>query len=242
MLNLVNKNLVHISLILDGNGRFAKSQNKPRSYGHKIGLRNLKEIVLFANKINLAYLTIFTFSTENWKRPLSEVNYLMRIINLFFNKSNVQKMMDYSIKIKWIGFEDKLSKKLINKIKNCEKLTNKNTGLTLSIAFNYGAKQEIISAVNKVINVKKTNNDFSLISEKDFNSFLLSGFLPPVDLLIRTSGEQRISNFLLWQLDYAEIIFQKVNFPEYTTALFESDINWFFSRKRRFGTIDEGDS
>ncbi len=236
MLNIDNK-LNHLGLILDGNGRFAKSQNQKRTFGHKAGLRNLKTIVLFLNKIKLNYLTIFAFSTENWKRPQSEVKYLMRIANIFFSYNDIKNIISNNIRIKWIGFEENLSPKLIKKIKKIESLTDKCTGLTLTIAFNYGSKQEIIHAINQIIINKKKNNDFSKINEKEFNNSLLSGFLPPVDLLIRTSGEQRISNFLLWQLDYSEMIFQKVNFPEYNISLLEKDIEWFLTRNRRFGNI-----
>ncbi len=236
MINIANK-LNHIGLILDGNGRFAKLKKQKRTFGHKIGLRNLKEIILCANKINLKYLTIFTFSTENWKRPETEVKYLMRIANIFFSYNNVEIILAQNIKIKWIGFEEKLSPKLIKKIRKLELSTAKCSGLTLTIAFNYGSKQEIIHAINKLIIDKKNNNDFSEINNQQFNNVLLSGFLPPLDLLIRTSGEQRISNFLLWQLDYSEIIFQKVNFPDYNTSLFIKDIEWFLTRNRRFGNI-----
>ncbi len=223
----------HIALIMDGNGRYATKFKKPRSYGHKIGMRNLRDIVRFSNKINLKYLTIFAFSTENWNRPKGEVNYLLRILNIAINKINQNKIIEENIRIRWIGFEDKLPLKLLKNIKDLEEKTKLCSGLTLTIAFNYGGQQDLLAAINKI---KQENFDI-IINKENINNYLISGFLPPVDLLVRTSGEQRISNFLLWQLDYAEIIFNDCLFPEYNIEKFSNDIKIFSNRNRRFGKI-----
>ena len=206
--------LNHIALILDGNGRWAKKHHKPRFFGHKRGAEIIDDVIKFAIEDKIKFLTLFCFSIENWKRPIKEIRY---INNLFYQKIVAKKtlwnLQKHQIRFKWLGFKKRMNKKLLMAIKTLEQKTNKNKKLTLTIAFNYGGKQDIDAPKR------------------------ISWFLPNVDLLIRTSGEQRISNFLLYQIAYAEIIFEKTYWPDYTKKIWKRNLNDYHLRNRRFGSL-----
>lgn len=218
----------HVAIIMDGNGRWAKAQNKPRAYGHQAGAKNIKNIVEAAINEKIKYLTLFAFSCENWTRPKHEINFLMKLLEKQMNEDLIKFLNERLIKFNWIGFKEKLNKTLVNKILNIQNKTKLNNKLILTIAFNYGGKQDILNAA------KLSNKNTTI---KDFDRLLLTKFLPDVDLLIRTSGEKRISNFLLWQSAYAEIIFEPTLWPNYNKKHFANNILEYCSRQRRFGKI-----
>ncbi|HEY8445437.1 MAG TPA: isoprenyl transferase [Bacilli bacterium] len=220
----------HVAIIMDGNGRWAKKRGLPRNYGHQKGAENLLKIVRIANKMQIKYLTVFAFSTENWKRPQEEVKYLMDLPFQFLEKTK-KEFTDDNIRVKVIGTKDNLSEDLIKKIEEVESSTNHNTALTLIIAFNYGGKEEIIHAI------KKIKNDNIDITEENFHNYLYTKDIPDVDLLILTSGEYRISNFLLWQTAYSELYFTDVLWPDFDKKCFEEAINEYNKRERRFGGL-----
>lgn len=220
----------HVAIIMDGNGRWAKKRGMPRNYGHKKGAETLLKMVEYAALQKINYLTVYAFSTENWKRPKEEVNFLMELPFAFFDEIN-KKFKNKNIKVKVIGFTEQLPEKLANKIKEIEETTKDNTGLTFSIAFNYGSIDEIIHAVNFVVenNIK--------VDKDNFRNYLVSKDLPDVDLLIRTSGEQRISNFLLWQIAYSELVFFETLWPDFSKKEFLNAIEIYSNRDRRYGGL-----
>lgn len=220
----------HVAIIMDGNGRWAKKRGMPRNYGHKKGAETLLKMVEYAALQKINYLTVYAFSTENWKRPKEEVNFLMELPFAFFDEIN-KKFKNKNIKVKVIGFIEQLPEKLANKIKEIEETTKDNTGLTFSIAFNYGSIDEIIHAVNFVVenNIK--------VDKDNFRNYLVSKDLPDVDLLIRTSGEQRISNFLLWQIAYSELVFFETLWPDFSKKEFLNAIEIYSNRDRRYGGL-----
>ena len=219
----------HIAIILDGNRRWAKQRNMPSILGHKEGVKNLEEMVRFLDKQGLKYLTVYAFSTENFKRSKEEVTYLMKIFNVYMDK--IIKKDDFNIKINIIGTKDGLSKDLINKIEKVEEKTKNNTGLIFNIAFNYGGRHEIIDAVNKILEYGNIKN----ITEEEFSKFLYTKDMKDPDLLIRTSGEKRLSNFLLWQLAYTEFYFSKKMWPEFKKEDMIEAIIEYNNRNRRYG-------
>lgn len=218
----------HIAIILDGNGRWANKRGMPRNFGHKKGSDNLIKIAKYCNKIGLKELTVYAFSTENWKRPKEEVNYLINLLKNNF--ISLSKKMDDDIKIKVIGEENHLSSDIKTVINNIQNKTKDNKGLLLNIAFNYGSKDEIINAVNQLILDNKPIN-------KDNLSQAL--YTSDVDLLIRTSGEYRISNFLLWQIAYSELYFTDVLWPDFNSKELDKAIDAYNKRDRRFGGLME---
>ncbi len=225
--------LRHVAIIMDGNGRWAQKQNKERTFGHYQGVENVRNIAIKANQLKIEVLTLYAFSTENWKRPLIEVNYLMKLPEVFFDRF-LKELMDNDIKIDMIGEWKGIPEDTANVLKMAIAKTANNKGLTLVFAMNYGGKQEILQAVNSCINNHELN---TVITEDIFNDHLDSGKYPDVDLMIRTSGEYRISNFLLWKLAYAEFAFVNEAWPEFTPEKFETVISDFNDRDRRFGGI-----
>jgi undecaprenyl diphosphate synthase len=221
----------HIAIIMDGNGTWAKKRGLSRNYGHKKGAIVLKDIMLHAAKLKLKYLTVFAFSTENWKRPQEEVNYLMELPKEFINEYE-EDMITEKIRLHWIGSKDRLSEDVLKQIERVEEKTKDNKGLTFTIAFNYGGRDEIINAVNNILKEGRT-----AITAEDFNQYLYSQELPDVDLLIRTSNQLRISNFLLWKLAYSELYFTDVLWPDFRIKDFEKAIIEYQRRERRFGGI-----
>tara|TARA_B100000953_G_scaffold4372_1_gene3846 strand:+ start:2149 stop:2829 length:681 start_codon:yes stop_codon:yes gene_type:complete len=220
----------HVAIIMDGNGRWGKKKNKSRKFGHKEGAKTVEKIIKSAidNKIN--YLTLYSFSTENWKRPKKEVNFLLKLLeNYIDNKLN--EFIKNKIKIKIIGDLSKISKKLIKKLKNVEKLTSLNSKIQINVALNYGSRQEIIKSMKEV---KKKSISFN---QKNISKYLYTGNIPDPDILIRTGNKHRLSNFLLWQLMYTEIFFEKKLWPEFNKNDFNQIIKKYKKIERTYGGL-----
>lgn len=227
----------HVAIIMDGNGRWAKRYGLSRSMGHKKGAQNLLKIVLYANKLKIKYLTVFAFSTENWNRPKEEVDYLMKLPIEFFNEFE-QRFRNENIKIKVIGSRNDLPQKLVDKIEYVEEVTKDKTGLTFIIAFNYGSQLEIVEATKNIYqDIINKKLQIEGLTPQIFEQYLFTKDIPSVDLLIRTSGELRISNFLLWQIAYSELYFTKTLWPDFSTRHFDKAIKEYSKRNRRFGAI-----
>ena len=224
--------LSHVAIIMDGNGRWAKKKNKPRRFGHLQGTKNIKKLIPFFIKKKIPYLTLFAFGLDNWKRPKSETSYLFFLFQDFLKK-NLNYLLKNNVKIKFIGEKKKLSKNIISLIKKVEKLTEKKNDLTLVIAFNYSAKQEIINTFTEIVKTKKQKK----ITEEIFKNYLYTRDIPDPDILIRTGNHMRISNFLLWQLSYTEIFFIKKLWPDFNTGDLKKIILQFKKIKRNFGSI-----
>ena len=227
----------HIAVIMDGNGRWAKKKGKERIQGHKKGILSVRKLVEEASKINISYLTLFAFSTENWKRPKNEVSTLMDLIVLSLDKE-LKTIIENKIKLNAIGDINSLPEEVKKKLKETIEKTKKNRKLILTIAINYGGKEEITNALKTIINkVKKNIILKENVDEELINTHLYSKNLPDVDLLIRTSGEKRISNFLLWQLAYAEIHVTDVLWPDFNADTLAKALLDYQSRRRRFGGV-----
>jgi len=227
----------HVAIILDGNGRWARSLGKPRTYGHKVGAENVEKICRAADALGIKYLTIYAFSTENWKRPESEVSTLMSLIKTYLNRC-IKTCKRDNMRFRIIGDRSGLSKELQDLIVKLEDVSSIYTGLTLVIAINYGSRDEMrrafIKTGNKFLSEGKSLDE---IKEKDISDNLDTADIPDPDLLIRTSGEERLSNFLMWQLSYSEFIFTDKAWPEFSGEELEKCIREFESRNRRFGGI-----
>lgn len=228
----------HIAIIMDGNGRWAKEHGFPRTRGHRVGINRIKEIMKAASDFGVKVVTFFAFSAENWSRPKREVELLMRSLNNFLNRQ-INELDKNNIRFQVIGHDDPIPKYLLAKIKEAEERTRGNTGLVVVLALNYGSRQEIVDAVKKFASsvIKDEANLEELDIDKFSNYFYTAG-LPDPDLLIRTSGEMRLSNFLLWQLSYAELYFPKKYWPDFGREDLEKAIYDYQKRERRFGTIN----
>lgn len=227
----------HIAIIMDGNGRWAKKQNKERFFGHKEGAEAAKDIAEAASKNGVKYLTLYAFSKENWNRPQDEVHSLMGLLIQGVSE-NLDQLNELNIKLKTIGDFENLPDNVKESVTKATKATKNNTGLTLIIALNYGSRWEMIEATKKIAEKYKNNEiDLENINEKLFSDNLTTKGIPNPDLLIRTSGEYRISNFLLWQISYSELYFTDLLWPEFRSQqLIDAIIN-YQSRDRRFGKI-----
>ena len=229
----------HVAIILDGNGRWAKSKNLPRSQGHVEGVKRVEEIVEAARGMGIQALTLYTFSTENWTRPQNEVSMLMKILCAVLDEK-IKKLMKDNIRFRSIGRRDGVPQEVLERIDRAIELTKNNTGLIVNIAFNYGSRLEIIDAVKNIAAaVKHGDLKISEIDEHTISNALYTKGLPDPDLLIRTSGEKRISNFLLWQLSYAELYFTEKYWPQFDREEFEKAIRDYQSRERRYGSVKE---
>ncbi len=230
----MSASLKHLAIIMDGNGRWAKARNKDRSYGHRKGAENMKNIAVKASKLDIEVLTLYAFSTENWKRSEKEVNYLMKLPGIFFDVY-LKEIMDANIRVEFIGFIDELPASTKKVVKNSIEATKNNTGMLLNLAVNYGSQQELVYAIKNyaddVLSGKREND----LNVEEFPQYLLTKEHSKVDLLIRTSGEYRLSNFLLWQVSYSEFYFTDVLFPDFNGDLLEDAVNEFRNRNRRFG-------
>ncbi len=228
----------HIAIIMDGNGRWAKSRNLPRTAGHQKGIEACKRAVRAAGELGVQYLTLFGFSTENWSRPATEVNELMRLLRMYL-RSETAELHRNNVCMKMIGDRAPFSKDLIELIENAERLTADNDGLNLTIALNYGGRDEIIKAASDMalFMVKEGMEPNFENAQEHFSSFLMTKDVPDPDILIRTSGEQRISNFLLWQCAYTEFFYIQTLWPDFDKADLEEAIQEFQNRERRFGAI-----
>ena len=226
----------HIGIIVDGNGRWAQNKGLSRCEGHKAGAKNLKKIIRYAFSRGVKVLSIYVFSTENFKRSDEEVNYLMDLFVQSF-KNEFAKLKEENVKIVFSGRKKPLPNKVLKTMDKLILDTQNNTGYTLNICLNYGGHAEIIDAVKKIISDVKDNLlSIDLIDEKIFNKYLYND-LPPLDFLIRTSGELRLSNFMLWQSSYAELYFPKIYFPDFNNEAFEESLIEYNVRERRFGGI-----
>lgn len=227
----------HIAIIMDGNGRWAKKRGLPRAFGHKAGMAAIKETVRACSDIGISILTVYAFSTENWKRPKDEVNYLMNLL-LEYLRKEINELNENNVKIKILGDLSPLSDLTKKEIDSALKLTQCNSGLQFNIALNYGGRAEIIEACKAIaIEVKNGSIDHESIDEEVFTRFLYTdGDLDP-DLIIRTSGEQRLSNFLLWQGAYSEFIFPDVLWPDFKKENLIKAIYDYQNRDRRFGAL-----
>lgn len=222
----------HLGLILDGNRRWARSQNIPTFEGHRKGYENLKTIVTAAFDCGISYISAYIFSTENWGRSKEEVAYLMRLL-LWIAKNEIEGFNKQNIRVRFIGEETNLSKKVITAMRDAEKKTNSNTGGTLLLCMNYGGKQEIASAVTKLL---IENPNITEITPSLIERHLYEPEVPAVDLIIRTSGEQRISNFMLWRAAYSELYFVDVHWPAFSKEHLKQALDVFSKRQRRFGS------
>lgn len=225
----------HIAIIMDGNGRWAKKRGMPRTFGHKEGAQNIRRIALAANKRGIKALTCYAFSTENWKRPEDEVSYLCKLPRLFFDQY-LKDLMENNIRIAFIGELQAFPLDTQNVINSAIEKTKNNTGLILSFAINYGGQREILLAA-KAYADDVLNGRANDIDEAGFSQYLMTKDFPEVDLMIRTSGELRISNFLLWQLAYSELIFTEVAWPDFNEQELDACIEEFNKRNRRFGGV-----
>ena len=225
----------HIAIIMDGNGRWAKKRLMPRISGHRRGLESVKTVITQCQKLNIPFLTLFAFSTENWLRPTQEVDFLMSLFQDSIKKES-SSLIKNNIRFKLIGNRKPFPKKLIDKIKDLENLTEKNTGLTLSIAINYGGRWDIVNAVNEY---RKKNHFKKPFTQKNLIQNLSLNFAPDPDLLIRTGGEKRISNFLIWQFSYTELYFTETLWPDFNEKAFTSALIEFQKRERRYGKTSE---
>jgi undecaprenyl diphosphate synthase len=227
----------HIAIIMDGNGRWAKKQGKPRTAGHYKGSENVRDIAIAANDLGVKVLTLYAFSTENWSRPEDEVNYLMKLPSVFF-EAYLKELMKNNIRIAFIGEMDKFPAETRKVMENAIEKTKENTGLILNFALNYGSRREITLAVQKIANeVKEGTLEVSDINEQVIENHLMTADYPAIDLMIRTSGECRLSNFLLWQLAYAEFYFTEVSWPEFTKEELVKALDIYANRHRRFGGL-----
>ena len=221
----------HIAIIMDGNGRWGLKKKNSRNYGHKKGLETVGNIINASIEKNIKYLTLFIFSTENWKRPLNEINYLFKLLDYYLDKE-INNLLKKKIKIKVIGNISPLPKHLKSKIKNVINLTKENKKIQINMALNYGSRQEIINSFKKI---KKKN---LVINENNIEKNLYTYGIPNPDLLIRTGNTNRISNFLMWQLTYTEIFFVKKMWPEFNKNDFYKIINQYEKINRNFGGLN----
>ena len=229
----------HVAIILDGNGRWAKSKGMPRNYGHMEGAKTVEKICEEAWKMGIKYLTVYAFSTENWKRPKEEVDALMKLLRNYM-KSCLKTAAKNDMVVRVIGDKSGLDDDIREKIDELEKASANNQGLNFQIAINYGSRDEIVRSVRKVMeDVKAGKIEPDQMDEAMFDSYLDTAGIPSPDLLIRTSGEQRLSNFLMWQLAYTEFYFTDVPWPAFTKADLEKAIEKYNSRDRRFGGVKE---
>ena len=223
----------HVAIIMDGNGRWAEQRGLPRLKGHQAGVKRIRSIIKCLNEYPIKYLTLYSFSTENWNRPEDEVNGLLRLLGETIDKET-SKLHQQGVKLRHLGRLEELPQGLQLAINRAEELTKNNSGMTLSFAFNYGGRAEILDAIRRLIAEGTHPQD---IDEKLFNSYLYTAGLPDIDLIIRTGGELRTSNFLIWQAAYSEYYFTKVLWPDFNRKQFERALLSYSRRQRRFGGL-----
>ena len=227
----------HVAIILDGNGRWAKSKGMPRNYGHTVGAKNVETVCRAADELGIKYLTLYAFSTENWNRPQNEVNALMKLLEGYL-KNCIKTADKNNMCVRVIGEITRLSNAFQQRIHELETASASNTGLNLTIAINYGSRDEILRAVRHMVeDAREGKLETKDIDENVFSSYLDTRELPDPDLLIRTSGEQRLSNYLLWQLAYSEFYFTDVPWPDFHKKELELAIEAYNKRDRRFGGL-----
>ncbi|MBD20779.1 MAG: di-trans,poly-cis-decaprenylcistransferase [Rhodospirillaceae bacterium] len=239
-LNPVPKKLesipVHVGIIMDGNGRWAEARNLQRIEGHRKGIETVKEIVKGSIELEIRYLTLYGFSTENWKRPSGEISFLMGQLR-FFLRNEIKTLNEHGVRIKFIGYRGSLENDIVDLLQEAEEETKNNNVLHLVVALSYGARQEIAAAARRIATkVLSWHLDAEAINEDTFADYLETFDIPDPDLIIRTSGEQRISNFLLWQSAYAELVFIDTLWPDFSIENLKDALNEFNRRERRYGS------
>ena len=235
--NTNENDLEHVALIMDGNGRWAQNKGRPRLFGHQAGARRVREIVESCPDLGIKYLTIFAFSTENWKRTQIEVSGLMKLFKRYIYKET-KPLIDAGVRVRFIGDRVRLEASLVKLMDQLENLTKENTKVNLTIAINYGGRDEVARAAKRMArDVQSGNLSAENINEETLPRYLDTHVLPDPGLVIRTSGEARISNFLLWQSAYSEYEFIDTLWPDFTAEIFSSIISEFENRERRFGGI-----
>lgn len=227
----------HIAIIMDGNGRWAKARNLPRTMGHKAGVETIRNIVKEADALGVKYVTFYAFSTENWKRPKEEVNALMKLLVQYLRKE-LDELHENGVVINVLGDISRLPEECINEINRAKEKTKNNTGLVMNMALNYGGRAEIVRAIkNIVLDAKEEKIDINDIDEAFINKYLYTANMPDPDMIIRPSGEQRLSNFLLWQCAYSEFWYSDINWPDFTAENLKEAIIDYQKRNRRFGGV-----
>ena len=227
----------HVAIILDGNGRWAKKRGLPRNYGHTQGSKVVEQICEDAYKIGVKYLTVYAFSTENWKRPKDEVEAIMKLLRSYL-KTSIKTSQKNNMKVRVLGDKTKLSQDIQESINYLEESSKNNTGLNLQVAINYGGRDELIRAIRSLsIDVKEHTIDVNDIDEATIEDYIDTKGIPDPDLLIRTSGESRISNFMLWQMAYTEFYFTDILWPDFNKVELMKAIEYYNSRTRKYGTI-----
>ena len=229
----------HVAIILDGNGRWAKSKGMPRNYGHTVGAKNVETVCQAADELGIRSLTLYAFSTENWNRPQSEVDALMRLLESYL-KNCIKTAEKNHMRVRVIGDKTRLGAAFQEKIAKLEEASASNTGLNLTIAINYGSRDEMMRAMRRMLEDYKAGSiTMDMVDEKLFSGYLDTKDIPDPDLLIRTSGEQRLSNYLLWQLAYSEFYFTDVPWPDFHKKELELAIEAYNKRDRRYGGLKE---
>jgi len=227
----------HVAIIMDGNGRWAKKRSLPRVYGHHEGMKVVRKVTIIADEIGVKSLTLYAFSTENWKRPKTEVDYLMKLPEEFLSVY-LPELVEKNVQVKTIGDISKIPPHTQRAVNNAIEKTKNNTGLVLNFALNYGSRSEILTAIKEIVKDAKNGIiDENQIDESVFSNYLMTKHLKDPDLLIRTSGEIRLSNFMLWQLAYTEFWFTNALWPDFNEELFLDAIEEYQNRSRRFGGI-----
>lgn len=230
----------HVAIIMDGNGRWAKHRGRPRSYGHSRGVEAVRKAVEAAGELGVTCLTLFSFSTENWNRPAAEIGALFELMKRYV-QADLESLHKRGVRIRILGRRDELDRDVFDIIEAAEARTRNNRDFALNIAFNYGGRDEIVRAAQSLAAQVKTGEiDLADISDETLEAELDTADLPDVDLLIRTSGEQRISNFLLWQAAYAELVFMDVLWPDFSPDHLRSALDEYARRERRYGGVDAG--
>ena len=220
----------HVAIIMDGNGRWGIKHKNSRNAGHRAGLDSVESIINECLKVNIKHLTLYTFSTENWKRPKKEINFLFNLLEKFLN-NKIQNLIEKNIKLKFVGELNRLPNKLKKLLKTSELKTSKNSSLEVNIALNYGSKSELINSIKTVLKKKIK------INEKNINKYLYTSDIAEPDILIRTGNTHRLSNFMLWQIAYTEIFFEKKLWPDFTVNDFKKVLSKFKSIQRNYGSI-----
>ena len=226
----VDERLQHIAFIMDGNGRWAERRGMPRRFGHRYGAEAFRRVVRYCRDIGIKYVTVYAFSTENWSRPEKEVQSIMKLLDKYLDECG-KSVEEYDIRMKFIGDITRLAPDLVEKAKRLEEISKDNK-LTLCLAINYGGKDEIVNACNKLIASGKSN-----ITADDIASELYTADIPDPDLIVRTAGEMRLSNFLMWQSAYSEFYFTDTLWPDMTNADIDKAVEAFYNRQRRYGKV-----